>query len=119
MPVKKRECSDDIYERLTRVEVQTGAISQDMSEVKESLKEISSSLRILSVLDVKHNNTVESLNRAFKEIDVLKKQILEAEKKLPNLLLASSWVFKAVLGVLGLFGVAAVGYMLKSWFGAN
>ena len=116
MPKDHEQCGDDIYERLTTVEVTTSNISRDMSEVKESLKEIASSLQTLAVLEVKHANTAESLKRAFSEIDDLKKRCKDIEGKLPALVLASHWVFKAVLGVLGLLGMASLAHMIPILF---
>jgi uncharacterized coiled-coil DUF342 family protein len=113
---QKSNCGDDIYERLTKVEVTTGSIYQDMSEVKESLKEIAKSLNILAVLEEKHTNTAKSLDRAFTEIGEIQKRCEEMEKKLPNLVLASGWVFKAILGILGLLGVASLAHMIPILF---
>jgi hypothetical protein len=112
-----KKCGDDIYERLATVESTTSNISNDMIEVKESLKEIASSLKTLAVLEVKHAHTAESLTRAFTEIDKLQLRCKAIEDKLPTLVLASSWVFKAVLGVLGLLGVASLAHTVKIWFG--
>jgi len=113
---QKSNCGDDIYERLTTLEVKTGSIHQDMSEVKETLKEIAKSLNTLAVLEVKHANTAESLQRAFSEIGKVQKRCEEMEKKLPNLILASGWVFKAILGILGLLGVASLAHMIPILF---
>lgn len=117
MAAEKEKCGDDIYERLATVEVTTVNISRDMCEVKDSLKEIASSLKSLAVLEVKHANTADSLTRAFAEIDKLQLRCKATEDKLPTLVLASSWVFKAVLGVLGLLGVASLAHTVKIWFG--
>lgn len=106
------KCGDDIYERLTTVEVTTLNISQDMSEIKDSLRDIAVSLSKLAVLEEKHANTAESLKRAFTEIGKLQERCKEIEKKLPTLVLASSWVFKAMLGILGLLGVASLAHMI-------
>ncbi len=112
----QHKCGDDIYERLATVEVQTGNISKDMSDIKESLKEISSSLKTLAVLEEKHANTAESLKRAFTEIGKLQTKLADIEKKLPTLVMASHWVFKAILGVLGLLGAASIAHMIPVLF---
>ena len=43
---------------------------------------------------------------------------LEAiEKTMPNLVLASSWVFKAAMSVMAVLGVAAAGTVARGFFG--
>lgn len=112
MPKDHEQCGDDIYTRLTRLEVTSTNISEDMHDVKDSLKSISTSLQTLAVLEEKHTATAKSLGRAFDELEKLKKKQEEIEKKLPIMVLASSWVFKFMLGLIGLLGTVALAHMI-------
>ncbi len=55
--------------------------------------------------------------RAFKRIDRVVERVETIEKTMPNLMLASSWVFKAAISVMAVLGVAAVGTVLRGMFG--
>lgn len=99
--------------RLARVEEQIKAVAGDMSDVKDSLKDIAASLRTLAVLDEKHNNTAEALKRAFKIIDKNTERLDNIEKALPYMKLASSWVFRAILFVMALLGAAAMAVIIR------
>jgi hypothetical protein len=99
--------------RLIRLEERILAVSSDMGDVKKSLAEIASALRSLAVLEEKHSTAQEAIKRCFKVTDEHEERIKAVEAVLPNLLLASGWIFKAVLGVLGLLGMAAIGSLIK------
>lgn len=94
--------------RLMVMEERIKTIAQDMTDMKTSMRDIAASLSTLAVLEVRHNTTSDSLNRAFKAIGVNTERITTIEKALPNINLASSWVFKAVVGVIAIGASAMV-----------
>ncbi len=100
-------------ERLIAVEVKMDGVLSAMSDVKASLKDIATSLSKLAVLEEKHNSASEAIKRAFIAIERNTGRIDEIEKVLPDMKLASGWVFKAVLAVMGLLGMAAVMTIMK------
>jgi len=104
-------------ERLIRVEEGLKTVSEDLGEIKSALKDIASSLKTLAVLEEKHNIVSVSVKRAFKRIDRLCERVEAIEKAMPNLILASSWVFKAAISVMAVLGVAAAGTVVRGFFG--
>ena len=105
-------------DRLIRVEEGLKTVSEDLSDIKSALKDIASSLKTLAVLEEKHNSTAEAVKRAFKTIKKNTERIDSIERALPNLIVASSWVFRAVIYVMALLGISAVGTILKGLFTA-
>ena len=102
-----------VDERLTRVEEGLKTVAKDTGDIKLALRDIAQSLSKLAVLEEKHNNVAEALKRVFNAIEKNEKRIEVIEKALPNLTLASSWVFKAVLFVMATLGLAALAVVLK------
>ena len=98
----------EVNERIGVVETKVTALAEDTSDMKKSLRDIASSLKKLAVLEEKHNNTTESLKRAFSTIDKNTDRLDIIEAALPSIKLASGWIFKAVLFVMALLGTAAV-----------
>lgn len=103
--------------RLIRVEEGLKMVSEDLGEIKSALKDIATSLRTLAVLEEKHNSVEQSVKRAFKRIDKVAERLEAIEKTMPNLVLASSWVFKAAMSVMAVLGVAAAGTVVRGFFG--
>lgn len=103
-------------ERLIRVEEKLAGVSSDLSDIKHALKDIAASLKTLAVLEEKHNNVAEALKRAFKSIERNESRIDALEAVMPNVVLASGWVFKAVLAVMGLLGMVALTQIIKGGF---
>ena len=95
-------------ERLIKVETKLDSVVSDMGEVKTALRDIAASLSKLAVLEEKHNNVSEAMKRAFTQIDKNTWRLDEIEKSLPYLKLASGWVFKAMIGIMGLLGASAL-----------
>jgi chromosome segregation ATPase len=100
-------------ERLIRVEEKLASVSEDLSDIKSALKDIASSLKTLAVLEEKHNNVAEALKRAFRQIERNEGRIDKLESAMPNVVLASGWVFKAVLAVMALLGAVAIGVVMR------
>lgn len=100
-------------QRLVRLEEKLKIVAEDMGQIKDALRDIASSLNSLAILEEKHKNTTESLQRAFTMIDKHGNRLDDIEKSLPYLKLASGWLFKGILFVMGILGVAAMAIVLK------
>jgi len=100
-------------ERLIRLEEKIKVVASDMCDVKDSLKDIADSLKTLAVLEEKHNTISEGMKRAFTAIDKHADRLDDIEKALPYLNLASGWLFKGILFVMGILGAAAMIIVLK------
>ena len=104
-------------ERLTRVEEGLKTVARDTGDIKLALQSMAQSLSKLAVLEEKHNSVTDALKRAWSAIEKNTGRIDTIEKALPNLVLASSWVFKAALCVMGLLGAAALAVVVKALAG--
>lgn len=103
-------------ERLIRVEEGLKTVGSDLGEIKTALVDIASSMKMLAVLEEKHTHVKESLVRSFQSIEKMNERVERIERALPNLILASSWVFKAVIAIMALLGTGALMTILKGAF---
>ena len=101
--------------RLIRVEEQLRMVAEDVGEVKGALVDIAKSLKLLAVLEERHNTTTEAIKRAFILIDKHTEKFEEIEKAMPNLKLASSWIFATILFTMGILGTAAIATVVKGF----
>lgn len=108
-------------ERLAKVEERVLGISGDVADLKAAIHSIAESLRTLAVLEERHRNTDEAVKRGFEavnrnstRIDMVASRVEAIEIQMPNLSLASSWVFRAVLVVMSLTGITYIVTLLKS-----
>jgi septation ring formation regulator EzrA len=112
----------------SRVSERVTALEDVVSEVREAIKSIDSSLRTLAALEVKHEETRNGLNRAFQEIqhhevrirtlelDAPKKgdeRISEIEREMPTMKMVRGWVIAGVTGIMGILGVAVLHLVMK------
>lgn len=79
-----------------------------VERVSKAVESIDESLKTLTRLDVKHDETSKGLNRAFLEIDDHEKRIRNIEEEMPTTKLIRGWVIAGVVGVLGMMGVAMI-----------
>lgn len=108
-------------ERLAKVEERISGVSADVADLKEAINGIAEVLRMLAVLEERHRGTDEAIKRAFSgvekigiRIDKLVERVEKIEVQMPNLSLASSWVFRAVLVVMSLTGITYIVTLIKS-----
>ena len=106
--------------RVIRIEESQKNLIDGMLDVKNVLKEVSEALNRLAVLEERfedrHKISADALKRAFDTIEDVEKRVKNLEEKMPNLNLASGWVFKFALAIMGILGTAIVtliGLMLK------
>jgi hypothetical protein len=100
----KRNTSQLIHYRLELLERAVGDISGALNGIKDSLQQ-------LAVLETRHMETREALERAFSLITNNDKRIAAIEKTLPVLKLTSGWVRTGVIGVCALV-LLAVGKLV-------
>jgi hypothetical protein len=95
-------------QEIAALKQQVQSIANGQDEMKTALKDISSSLKALTRLELQHNESQQAIKRAFARIDDHEDRVREIEKAIPTIKLATGWVFKASLGVLGILGTVAV-----------
>lgn len=98
--------------RMARIEVQLGYVVDEQRRTNGVLEDIGDALRQFAVLESKQHEDRRAIERAFSEIDKTNKRVTAIEQEMPMVKLASGWVFKAVLGVLAVLGVAALGIVI-------
>lgn len=116
-------------ERLTRLEEVVRSVSGDIADMKTAMKDIAAAMKSLAVLEEKQNATAEAFRLVYKTIekntnritetendipDDLKRRLTEIEAKMPNIVLASGWVFKAAIGVMAIMGTASLLIVAKA-----
>lgn len=101
-------------ERLARLEERLSNLSGDMLDLKETNRSTADSLKKLVILEERHRSSDEAIQRMFSVIDENSKRIAALELQMPNLSLASSWVFRAVLVIMSLTGISYIVTLLKS-----
>jgi septal ring factor EnvC (AmiA/AmiB activator) len=92
---------------------QVNGIAESQNEMKYALRDIAKSLKSLTVLEQQHSETQGALKRAFNRIDDQEGRLRDIEKDMPTMKLASGWIFKFALAVLGILGTVAVGVVAK------
>src|SRR5574340_1462751 len=102
------ECpsNDVLFSRVSNLE-------DVVDEVKNAVKSIDNSLRILAALEVKHEETRNGLNRAFTEIGDHETRMRTMENEMPTLKLTRGWVIAGVVGIMCILGVAILHLILK------
>lgn len=111
--------SDDLEKKVAFLQGQTACIATDMAEVKKAVNSIAESLSKLAALEERHNASNEAISRAFEEIAETKETIKNISDKvhnievdMPILKLAKEWVFKGVLVMAGVVGLAILGLVI-------
>lgn len=100
-------------ERLARLEEKIHNLSEDMHDLKQSNRSIAESLKVLAILEERHRTSDEAIKRMFEAIEKNSGRIESIELQMPNLSLASSWVFRAVLAIMALTGITYLTMVLK------
>lgn len=111
--------------------------AKDISEIKEVMKDMAISLQSLAVWEERHSNLTDTIKRIFKAIEKsderlerlekmenaiqplrisiaeLNKKMSAIEPHIPNMKLATGWVFKAVLALVSLETLALLFAVIK------
>lgn len=109
----------DIAERLATVETKLDGVISGQNDMKKTMDTVATSVSLLAVLEEKHNTVSDSMKRAFNGIDKVNvkvesmtEKVHDMEVSLPYLKLASGWVFKAAIGLIGMLGAVAIGVIV-------
>jgi len=89
-------------------------LEKDRDKIVVAIESIDDSLKILTRLDVKHDETSRGLSRAFHSIEIntsaieaAKERVRLIETQLPGLNMIRGWVIAAVVGIVALVGMEA------------
>lgn len=99
--------SEDRDLRLSLVERDVDGIKRAISEIRDSTKEISKSLQLLAVLEQRHAETRDGLERAFIQLLDHETRLRNIEAEMPTMKMARGWTITGVIGIVGLVGLAA------------
>lgn len=98
----------DINVVITRL----GVLSDDVGELKETLRQIATAVTRLALVEERQSQTNEALGRAFKQIDkidakltTVEGRIAAIERDMPMQKHASGWVMTAVWAAAGLAAI--------------
>ena len=107
----------DINVVITRL----GLLSEDVGELKETLRQIASAVTRLALVEERQMQTNEALSRAFKQIDKLDLKLVSIEQRLgalermqPQQQQTSAWVTTmlwAAAGAAVMFVAKKVGFL--------
>lgn len=98
--------------RFARIEVQLEHVVEEQRRTNGVLEDIGDALRLFAVMEAKQHEDRKAIERALKEIESTQQRVSTIENELPVVRMASSWVFKAVIGAMGILGVAALAVVL-------
>ena len=84
-------------------------LHQDVGDIKAALKELTSAITRLALVEERMASTAAAQERAFAAIGAVEKRLLEIEQKLPEYSKASTWVDRGVWAAAS----AAVMYVAK------
>lgn len=92
--------------RVTNLEKVVERVSLAVVSIDESLK-------TLTRLDVKHDETRSSVARAFIFLEDHEKRIRAIEAEMPTVKLTRGWLLAGITGMIGLLGIAIAKLLYK------
>lgn len=95
------------------LDVRVTNLEKLVERVSTAVESIDESLKTLTRLDVKHDETRDGLGRAFVSLEDHEKRMRVIEAEMPTIKLGRGWLFAGVIGVIGLLGMAIVHLVLK------
>ena len=88
-------------------------ITYRLDAIERAINSVSDSMQKLVVLEQKHIETRESIDRAFKMLHTIDKRVVAVESEIPTLKLVRGWVITGTIGILSLVGIAVFQIILK------
>lgn len=73
-----------------------GMLHEDVTEMKTVLRELTSAVNKLALVEQQQSQMGEAIERAFKAIEKIESRVADIEKKLPEVTRASIWVDRGV-----------------------
>lgn len=95
------------------LEYRVNALESSVNEIKDAVKGIDRSLNSLCLLEERHIETKQALERAFGKLEKQDGRIQEIESNMPSLKEVRDLIKKGILGILAIVGVGIVGLILK------
>lgn len=95
------------------LDVRVTNLEKVVEKVSSALISIDESLKTLTRLDVKHDETRTGLVRAFSSIEDHEDRVRKIEEEIPTLKLVRGWVIAGTLALVGLVGVSIVNLIFK------
>lgn len=97
---------------LAELKQQVAVLANSQIKMEEALVSVAQSLKALTKLEVQHDETRESVSRAFTLIGKHDERLLEIDKALPTLKMSSNIFFRITTAIILLVAAAVVG---KYW----
>jgi hypothetical protein len=85
---------------LQKVHLQLAILNEDMRDIKSVLRDLSTALTKLALVEERQLNTSHTVERAFKEIQGLNARLSQLEIANPELRRTSGWVDKLVIAAV-------------------
>lgn len=96
------------------LEFRVSSLEKVVGEVSSAVKSIDASLKTLTSLEIHHNQTRESVGRAFADIEDHETRLRKVEDDMPTMRLVRNWVIAGVIGCTSMVGVAMAGLVIVS-----
>lgn len=95
------------------LDVRVTNLEKVVERVSAAVESIDESLKTLTRLDVKHDETRDGLGRAFTTLEDHEERMRAIETEMPTVKQARSWVFSGIVGAVGMVGMAVIYLVLK------
>lgn len=95
------------------LDVRVTNLERVVERVSTAVESIDESLKTLTRLDVKHEETNKEVERAFDDISDHETRIRVVETEMPTMKLIRGWVIAGVVSLVGLVGLAIAGMVIK------
>ena len=84
-----------------------------VERVSIAVSSIDESLKVLTRLDVKHDETRTGLARAFSAIEDHEERMRSIEKEMPTMKLGIGWLFAGIASAIGIIALVIVRMIYK------
>ena len=84
-----------------------------LNRIEDTLEKVSETLGKLAVLEQRHIETREAIERSFSEIKALNERMRAVELDMPMLRHVKNWIVSGVVAVVGVVGMAVWEAMKK------
>lgn len=95
------------------LDVRVTNLEKVVERVSSAVESIDESLKVLTRLDVKHEEANKSVDRAFVSLKDHEGRIRVIETEMPTMKLVRGWVITGAIALIGLVGLTIVKMVLK------
>jgi len=93
-------------------EYRLDALEGSVREIKDAVGSIAKSLDTLARLEERHQETRDSLTRAFNRIEDHEVRLRKTEAEVPTTRLVKTWVIAGITGLVGIVASMIVGKLI-------